>query len=146
MRNYLAIIMVIFISYSMRAQNDDITIDANNNTIPNSQMMFKGMSVESLTDFFYKNISNIKEIDKIMSYKFYQTTPFKEFSKLIESKNTQFGKFISKEVIKVEYSNDKHKATIFLKVKYSKVESKEQIVFLKEFEKDSYNIVEYFVQ
>ena len=146
MSRYLLTLIILCIYSLATAQNSDITIDANKKEVVTSNDAFKSNSIESLTNYFYGNIGNIKKIDKIISYKFYQATPYKDFSKLMESKNVQFGKFISKEVVKIEYSDHRNKATVFLRVKYSNIESNEQIVFFKESAKEGYNIVEYKIQ
>ncbi|UOX34837.1 hypothetical protein LXD69_04835 [Flavobacterium sediminilitoris] len=104
------------------------------------------LTPEEIINYFYENIENPEKLDNIISFRFYQKTPYNRFKEIIIFKNNHFGKLIEKNIIKTEYSDDGISISYFIKVKYENLEANEQIIMIKESKKDNFSIYEYNVK
>lgn len=98
---------------------------------------------ELIIDAFYKNQTDYKVLDTLISYRFYQTTPYSKFKEFMIEKDNSVGDFKSKELIKVKTSINNYLLFEY-KVNYDKKSTTE--IFRLEKEKDKYKIVKYNVK
>ena len=87
----------------------------------------------------------IEELDKCMSFRFYQKTPYSKFKEIMASKNKLCGKFITKKVIETEYSPDKKAVRYKIQATYETKNTVEQIIMIKESEQSKFEIFEYVI-
>lgn len=59
---------------------------------------------ELVIESFYMNQNNIKVLDTLLSYRFYQNTPYNKFRDFIIEKNNLVGKFNTKELVNAKLS------------------------------------------
>jgi len=98
---------------------------------------------EIIIDVFYKNQTDYKVLDTLISYRFYQTTPYSKFKEFMIEKDNSVGDFKSKELIKVKTSINNYLLFEY-KVNYDKKSTTE--IFRLEKEQDKYKIVRYNVK
>jgi hypothetical protein len=103
----------------------------------------KNVSSDRIINKFYENQTDIKELDKLMSFRFYQKTPYSKFKESMIQKNIEFGKLIEKKITKTEFSEDNNAISVKLNVTYENETTIEKIVLIRETEKSIYKIFEY---
>ena len=142
---FFTIFTFILMSLNSCAQNKTETIvkDGNGKIIESESKDINQNNVNETLDLFYKNIENSKNLDNLMSFRFYQKMPYNKFTEFTSQKAKKFGKFKNKEVIKKEFSPEKNAVKFFVKVNYENVETNEELVLIKESEKDNFKIYEY---
>ena len=134
-------------SFLLNAQvvTNEITENAKKEKLFEKKTDLKDTKEENIIDFFYKNLDDVRKIDNVLSFRFYQKTPYNKFKEIMENKNNRFGKILEKKILKIEYSKDKMKVIFLLEVKYLNETTKEQILMIKESVTDNYSIIEYVV-
>ena len=142
------LIMIPTIFIAQEAQTEELR-DAKgkliSKTVINSNKREKSLSAEEIADLFYKNQNNVKQLNSLMSFRFYQKTPYFKFKEIMEQKNQAFGKFVNKTLINV--SNPEKGTTIHkYKVNYKKRSTVEEVGLIKEDEGDSYEVISYNIQ
>ena len=142
---FLTIFAFILLSLNSCAQNKTQTIitDGNGKIIESDSKDINQNNLNKTLDLFYKNIENSKNLDNLMSFRFYQKMPYNKFAEFTKQKAKKFGKFKDKEVIKKEFSPEKNAVKYFLKVNYENAETTEELILIKESEKDNFKIYEY---
>ncbi len=75
----------------------------------------KPFTAEEILTKFYNNQKDIDELEELISFRFYQKTPYIKFKEIMELKNNLCGEFISKKILETEYSDDKK--AVFLNYK-----------------------------
>lgn len=104
------------------------------------------MQGEKVVDEFYNKMEqeNYKGIDSLMSFKFYQTTPYTHFIKLLTEKGKEFGKINKKSLGKYKIVNSVTD-TIHLgyNVDYKNTHTKESFTLIKE--KENFKILKYYI-
>lgn len=140
------LIMIPTIFIAQEVQTEELR-DAKGNliskTIVNPNKREKSLNAKETADLFYKNQNNVKLLNSLMSFHFYQKTPYFKFKEIMEQKNKVFGKFLSKTLISI--SNPEKGITVHkYKVNYEKQSTVEEIGLIKESE-DSYEIISYNV-
>lgn len=142
---FFTIFTFILMSLNSCAQNKTETIvkDGNGKIIESESKDINQNNVNETLDLFYKNIENSKNLDNLMSFRFYQKMPYNKFTEFTSEKAKKFGKFKDKEVIKIEFNPDKSAVKYFLKVNYENAKTNEELVLIKESEKDNFKINEY---
>lgn len=85
-------------------------------------------------------------MDKLISFRFYQKSPYVKFKETMETKYKLCGKYIDKEIVETEYSADKRAVRLKLNVKYEKKNTIEQIVLIKESENSNFEVFEYNIK
>ncbi|WP_347065407.1 hypothetical protein [Flavobacterium sp. WV_118_3] len=139
------LIMIPTIFIAQEVQTEELR-DANgkliSKTVINPNKREKSLTAEEIADLFYKNQNNVKHLNSLMSFRFYQKTPYFKFKEIMEQKNQTFGKFLNKTLISV--TNPEKGITIHkYKVNYKKRTTVEEIGFIKENEGDSYEVISY---
>jgi hypothetical protein len=154
MTKHIITYLVFTISLSACAQNkteeviEEITRDSNGKIISTTIVKKdKGnvLSAEEVLNQFYNNQEKIEELDKCMSFRFYQKTPYSKFKEIMASKNKLCGKFITKKIIETEYSPDKKAVRYKIQVTYETKNTVEQIIMIKESEQSKFEIFEYVI-
>ncbi|PWN57541.1 hypothetical protein [Chryseobacterium viscerum] len=101
---------------------------------------------EIVVDEFYikSEQKNYKAIDSIMSFRFYQTTPYKEFINILIEKNKEFGKVRKKSLEKYKIVKSVTD-TIHLgyNVEYKNTHTKESFTLIKE--DGNFKILKYYI-
>lgn len=103
---------------------------------------------ETVINAFYNNIEseNYKALDTLMSFQFYQKTPYKQFIQMINNKNKVFGKIDKKSLGKykiVKSTNSTDTIHLGYIVDYENAHTKESFTLIKE-NKD-FKILKYYV-
>ncbi|KAA0125961.1 hypothetical protein FY557_19820 [Chryseobacterium sp. SN22] len=103
---------------------------------------------ESIVNAFYSNIEtkNYKLLDKLMSFLFYQGTPYKQFIEMLDRKNNEFGKINRRSLGKykmIESINATDTIHLGYVVEYQNVHTKESFTLIKE--KENFKILKYYV-
>jgi hypothetical protein len=130
---------------------EEIIINGNGKVISKTEI--KGLknksenkSPEKTIELFYKNQNNIKVIDSLMSFRFYQKTPYVKFKEILNEKNKLCGEFLENTLIKTQKSEDNNAIAFTFKVKYKKEETIEEIGLLKESENSDFQIFTYNIK
>ncbi|WP_177734355.1 hypothetical protein [Flavobacterium inviolabile] len=97
-------------------------------------------------DRFYKHQDNIKAIDSLMSFRFYQKTPYFKFKEILKAKHNNFGMFKRKELFDTDKSNPDGIIVYKYKVEYEKTNTIEEIGLIKENSADSFHIISYKIE
>jgi hypothetical protein len=132
MKNIYTILILVFTLYSY-AQNKlgEATVDNEGNVIYETETTSnteKHKTSEEVLEEFYFNQNNIKYLDKLISFRFYQKTPYVKFNETMEAKNKLCGKLITYKITETEYSEENNAVRYKLEVKYEKKNTVEQIV------------------
>lgn len=128
-------------AFSQNAVIEEI-VPKNDKVITKTKYSKTAKNENIIIDKFYLSQNNGKVLDSLMSFRFYQKTPYNKFKKIIESKVNSFGKFVDKTLINRKKSNDG--ITIYkFKVRYERITTIEEIGLFRENEKDSYHIISY---
>jgi len=103
---------------------------------------------ETIINVFYSNAEseNYKALDTLMSFQFYQGTPYKQFVQMINNKNKVFGKINKKSLGKykiVKSTNSTDTIHLGYIVDYQKAHTKESFTLIKE-NKD-FKILKYYI-
>lgn len=146
MSRYILIALFLILFYSVNAQVDVIEPKGENKSLIHKSDKNYNFNPEKVINYFYENIESPEKLDNIISFRFYQKTPYNRFKEMIIFKNNHFGKLIKKNIIKTEYSDDGMSINYFIKAKYENLEANEQIIMIKESEKDNFSIYEYNVK
>lgn len=137
------IYLFLFIPFFTFSQVKEIITDSKGNESTYSNGKIGEINPDKLLDLFYKNQEQIKELDRLMSSKFYQQTPYVKFKEIMENKNQLVGKYKSRKLTKVDKQDNGLKIIYDLKVTYEKRNTTEQIVLIKRSEKDNFQIIGY---
>ena len=151
------ILLILLLSFAINscAQNkseeiiEEVITDSNGKIISKdiiSKDKKRTLNSEDVLEEFYSNLKNIDELDKLISHRFYQKSPYVKFKEGMETKYKLCGEFIDKEIVETEYSADKKAVRLKLNVKYEKKKTIEQIVLIKESENSDFNIFEYNIK
>lgn len=148
MKNWFYIFFTLLIHMCVCAQNKDITINGDGKIIPDTSLKDGKLpsKEEDVLAYFYANISDVTKIDKIVSFRFYQKTPYVKFRELLQQINKRTGKVIQKEVLKKEFSNDKKSVMFILKVTYEKLVANEKLIFIQESAGERFEVYEYQIK
>ena len=153
--NQILLILLLSFAINSCAQNkseeiiEEVITDSNGKIISKniiSKDKKRTLNSEDVLEKFYSNRKNIDELDKLISYRFYQKSPYVKFKEGMETKYKLCGEFIDKEIVETEYSADKKAVRLKLNVKYEKKKTIEQIVLIKESENSDFNIFEYNIK
>lgn len=103
---------------------------------------------ESVINAFYKNLEseNYKNLDTLMSFQFYQNTPYKEFIQMLHENNKEFGKINKKSLGKykiIKSTNSTDTLHLGYEVNYKNVHTKESFTLIKE--KKDFKILKYYI-
>ncbi len=146
----LIIIYFLLFTLSSCGQNEikETIVNANGKIISKTDIDNKTVekSPEEILNVFYNNQNDVKELDKLMSFRFYQNTPYNKFKETMQAKYQYCGELAEKTITETEYSDDKKTITFFLKVKYQKVNTTEKIVMIKESDNDNFQILKYDIK
>jgi hypothetical protein len=149
----ILLILTLSISFASCGQKkiEEIVTDANGNVISkteitDSKKTSENISPEQTIEMFYKKQNDVKAIDRLMSFRFYQTTPYVKFKEMLNEKNKACGEFIEKYYIESRKADDNKAIAFTYKVKYKNVETIEEISLLKETENDDYKIFIYKIK
>ncbi|PNW25763.1 hypothetical protein [Formosa algae] len=144
---YLLILTFSF-SYSQYIKRE-ITIDGQGNVIDEKEIVDKeNLKIKNPSEVlkeFYLNQNNI-EIDKLISFRFYQKTPYIKFKEIMKSKFTVCGKFLNYKIVQTEYSDDKKSVRLNTDVSYENINTTEQIILIKEFDNDNFQVFDYNIK
>lgn len=155
MRKLILLILFFSITITSCAQNkteeiiEEVIVDNNEKIISKNSISTdkkNALTPEETLEKFYSNLEKIKEIDKLISFRFYQKSPYVKFKETMEKKYKLCGKYINKEIIETEYSADKKAIRLKLNVKYEKKNTIEQIVLIKESENSNFEVFEYNIK
>ncbi|WP_394666108.1 hypothetical protein [uncultured Chryseobacterium sp.] len=102
-------------------------------------------SIEETINQFYKRINSPSKLDELMSFRFYQKTPYSKFKELINSKSEKYGVYIERKLISEKFSPDNMAATYIFNVKYTKGNLKEILILSKETITDNFQVYQYNV-
>lgn len=144
MKKFIFALIITAIPLLLSAQNSDASV-INGKTITDKSGNTKNLpsEPEDVVNYFYTNISDIKKLDKVISFRFYQKTPaykFKEIMAIISNAN---GEFLSKEIVSHKYSPDKKSVIYIIKVTYEKQITKETLILIQENPNDRFEVYEY---
>ena len=146
----LLILIITFSSYCQNKKEEVITeivTDSNGKVISKStNKKEKIRTSDEVLNAFYDNQTNIKALDKMISFRFYQKTPFIKFKEVMETKNKVCGKLIEKKVVEKEFSEDKKAIRYKLLVSYEKKKTVEQVVMIRESENSGFEIFDYNIK
>ncbi|WP_163401515.1 hypothetical protein [Flavobacterium fluviatile] len=148
MKNITIILMLIICSIS-RGQNktEDILVDSNGKVISKSKIKnTEKISSEKTIEMFYKYQNNIEKLSPLISFRFYQKTPYYKFKEILKEKNKSCGKLIEKTLMKSETSTDKKSIGYAYKVTYQNIKTVEEIVLIKESENDNFQVYIYNIK
>ncbi|WP_027385136.1 hypothetical protein [Chryseobacterium gregarium] len=103
---------------------------------------------EIIVNTFYKNkeSENFKDLDTLMSFRFYQNTPYKEFIHMLSTKNKEYGKINKKSLAKYKIvKSTKSTDTLHFgyEVDYMNVHTKESFTLIQE--DKGFKILKYYV-
>lgn len=126
------------------AQNNEIEHKKQNTETINSSKRFFS-NIEFL-DFFYKNQNNFNDVEELISNKMYDYIQKDKFIESLNAKNQFTGKYISREILNNELSEDNLKWVFYFKVKYSNIETIERIGLFREKKSDEYKIYDYQIK
>jgi len=148
MKTAYTIFFILLIHLCTNAQNKDITIDSEGKIIPDTPSDEGNLprNVEDVLTYFYANITDAKKVDEIISFRFYQKTPYMKFKELLSQINKTTGKIINKVVVKEEYSKDKRSVMLTLKITYEKIVTNEILVLIQETADGRYEVYEYQIK
>ena len=140
--------MTTLVSLNSCAQNKakDIVTDAHGNEINTNNEDINPYNLDKTVEEFYKNINNVSELDKLLSFRFYQKIPYNKFKEMIAEKFKKFGNLENVKKLNFEFSPDKNAVKYTFDIKYNKVKTKETLILIKENEKDNFKILEYNYQ
>lgn len=141
----LIIFTLILISTNSCAQNKTETIirDGNGKIINSENKDINQNNLNETLELFYNKIDDSKNLDNLLSFRFYQKMPYNKFKEFTIEKAKKVGKFKTKEVIKEEFSPDKNAVKYLLKVNYENEKTNEELILIKENEKDNFKIYDY---
>ncbi len=144
-------LLIFIITLSSCAQNktEEITTDNNGNIIVRKEITNEKELVktsEEILEEFYKNQNDIESLDKLISFRSYQKTPYVKFKETMETKNKVCGKLIEKKIVEKEFSEDKKAIRYKILVNYEKKKTIEQIVMIKETENSNFLIFDYNIK
>ncbi len=98
-------------------------------------------------DNFYVKIENEDYIgmDSLMSFKFYQNTPYKDFKVFLNKKNKDFGELEGKTLKKFKIIKTSTLDTIHLgyEVNYKNISTKESFTLIEE--NEDFKIIKYYI-
>ncbi len=140
--------MLIICSIS-RGQNktEDILVNSNGKVISKSKIKkTEKISSEKTIEMFYKYQNNIEKLSPLISFRFYQKTPYYKFKEILKEKNKSCGKLIEKTLMKSETSADKKSIVYSYKVTYQNIKTVEEIVLIKESENDNFQVYIYNIK
>ncbi|MBN8643482.1 MAG: hypothetical protein J0L86_16845 [Flavobacteriales bacterium] len=100
-------------------------------------------------DAFYsfEKVSDYKSIDKLMSTRFYMTTPFFKFKEFLEAKKSMLGSFKGKELESFDITvstNSISQVVLKYKVNYTYKKANESFVLEKN--KNNFRILKYSIE
>lgn len=148
--NFLLFIILLFSSFShSQNKSGEVTVDNEGNVIHETETnsdIEKHRTSEEILKEFYFNQNNIKYLAKLISFRFYQKTPYVKFKETMEAKYKLCGKLINYKLIETEYSEDKNAVRYKLEVKYEKKNTVEQIILFKESASSDYEVYEYNIK
>ena len=99
---YSLLIFIITLSSCAQNKTEEITTDSNGNIIERKEITNEKELVktsEEILEEFYKNQNDIKSLDKLISFRLYQKTPYVKFKETMETKNKVCGKLIEKKIV-----------------------------------------------
>jgi hypothetical protein len=146
---YSLLIFIITLSSCAQNKTEEITTDSNGNVIERKEITNEKEVVktsEEILEDFYKNQNDIKSLDKLISFRLYQKTPYVKFKETMETKNKVCGKLIEKKIVEKEFSEDKKAIKYKIFVNYEKKKTIEQIVMIKETENSNFQIFDYNIK
>jgi len=82
----------------------------------------------------------------LISFRFYQKSPYYKFKDILKEKNKSCGKFIEKTLLKTETSEDNKSICYVYNVTYQNIKTLEEIVLIKESENDSFQVFTYNIK
>jgi hypothetical protein len=147
-KNLILLAMIFTISPFAQNKNEEILVNRNGVIIDsiNEDRNLKFKTYSEVLNEFYFNQKNIKSLDRLISFRFYQKTPYFKFKETMESKFLICGKFKDFKIIETEFSQDQNSIRIKCEVQYEKVSTIEQIIMIKETEKSNFLIYEYDIK
>lgn len=155
MRKQIFLFLLLSITLNSCAQNkseeiiEEVRTDSNGNIISKKIISKDKNSIlnyEEVLEKFYLNLKNIDELDKLISFRFYQKSPYVKFKETMKAKYKLCGEFIDKKIVETEYSADKKAIRLILNVKYKKKNTIEQIILIKESDNSNFEIFEYDIK
>lgn len=104
---------------------------------------------EKVADDFYRfeKTKDYKSIDFVMSYQFYQVTPYNKFVNFLKMKNEVTGDFKSKKLKSykiINISNSNNRILLNYEVEYKKKKITEQLIL--ENSEDNFKIINYVIE
>lgn len=139
-KNFL-LITLILATFTFAQNNENKS--QNTETINSSRRFIS--NIEFL-DFFYKNQVNFEDIEELISSKLYEYIQKDKFIELLNTKNQYTGKYISRDTLNNELSEDNLKWVFYFKVKYSNIETIERMGLFREKRGDEFKIFDYQIK
>lgn len=144
MFNKNILLFTLILSTFTFAQNNENEYKRQNTETINSSRRF--ISNIDFLDFFYKNQNNFEDIQELISSKMYESIQKDRFIESLNSKNQFTGKYISRETLNNELSEDNLKWVFYFKVKYSNIETIERIGLFREKRGEEFKIYDYQIK
>lgn len=141
--------MVFCITSISTGQNktQDVLVDANGKVISKSTVKKSiNRSPEKTIELFYKNQNDIKALDPLISFRFYQKTPYYKLNEILKEKDKSFGKLLEKTLIKTKTSEDKNSIAYLYNVTYQKLKTTEEIILIRESQNDDFQVYVYNIK
>ncbi|MWW26907.1 hypothetical protein [Algibacter lectus] len=148
MRKTIIYLFILTFSFSFsQNKKGEILTDGQGNIIEKKELIKKDnlepKTPNKILKEFYLNQNNFENLDNLMSFRFYQKTPYSEFKNAIESKNKTCGKLLNYKIVQTEYSDDKKSVRLNTDVNYENMNTIEQILLIKETDNDNYEVFGY---
>ncbi|NUY82744.1 hypothetical protein HUK80_17710 [Flavobacterium sp. MAH-1] len=100
-------------------------------------------TAERTVELFYGNLNDIKAIDSLMSFRFYQIIPYFKFKELLVEKNKVSGELLEKTLVNSKKSEDNNSVVFSYRVKYQNIETTENIGLIRENENNDFQVYIY---
>lgn len=148
MKKTILILMLFITSISIgQAKLREVTVDPNGKVISKTTVKKSTYrSPEKTIEMFYENQDDIKALDPLISFRFYQKTPYYKLNEILEQKNKSCGKFVEKTLVKTKTSDDKNSIAYLYNVTYKNMKTTEEIVLIRESTNDNFQVYIYNIK
>lgn len=123
------------ISYDSNGQSktEEVTVDSNGKVISKTKIKkSENVTSEQTIEMFYKYQNDIEKLSPLISIGFYQKTPYYKLKEILKEKNKSCCKFIQKNLIKTQKSEDNNSIAYTYKITYQNIKTIEEIGLIKE--------------
>lgn len=147
--NKIFLLLMFWITSASIGQNklEEVLVDPNGKVISKTKLKKSiTRSPEKTIEIFYKNQNNIKIIDPLISFRFYQKTPYYKLKEILAEKDKTCGKFIKNTLIKTKTSEDKNSIAYLYNVTYQNLKTIEEIILKRESINDDFQVYVYNIK